>query len=110
MVRRHTRLSLRHGPARRFLNLIIAFALCGLWHGAAGHFVLWGLWHGGGLVAQATYRTALGPLGAQLGAAFDRVPLLGWATTLLFVAFGWLLFFYPTAQAGAMAVKLITFR
>jgi hypothetical protein len=59
---------------------------------------------------QATYRTALGPLGAKLGAGFDRVPLLGWLVTLLFVAFGWLLFFYPAAQAWAMAVKLLTFR
>ena len=100
----------RHGRVRRFLNLVVAFALCGLWHGPAGHFLLWGLWHGGGLVVQATYRTALGPLGAKLGAGFDRVPLLGWLVTLLFVAFGWLLFFYPAAQAWAMAVKLLTFR
>ncbi|OYU72827.1 MAG: membrane-bound O-acyltransferase family protein, partial [Alphaproteobacteria bacterium PA3] len=100
----------RHGPVRRFLNLVLAFALCGLWHGAAGHFILWGLWHGGGLVVQGTYRSALGPLGAKLGATFDRVPLLSWATTLLFVAFGWLLFFYPVAQAWSMALKLLTFR
>jgi len=100
----------RHGSVRRFFNLVLAFALCGLWHGAAGHFVLWGLWHGGGLVVQGTYRSALGPVGAKLGAAFDRTPLLGWATTLLFVAFGWLLFFYPVAQAWSMAVKLLTFR
>lgn len=100
----------RHGPARRFLNLVLAFALCGLWHGAAGHFILWGLWHGGGLVVQGTYRSALGPLGPKLGATFDRTPLLGWVMTLLFVAFGWLLFFYPAAQAWSMAVKLLTFR
>ena len=100
----------RHGPARRLLNLIVAFALCGLWHGAAGHFVLWGLWHGVGLILQATYRRALGPLGPKLGAVFERIPALGWSITLLFVAFGWLLFFYPPAQAWAMAVKLLSFR
>ena len=100
----------RHGRVRRFLNLVVAFALCGLWHGPAGHFLLWGLWHGGGLVVQATYRTALGPLGARLGAGFDRAPVLGWFVTLLFVAFGWLLFFYPAAQAWAMTVKLLSFR
>jgi alginate O-acetyltransferase complex protein AlgI len=100
----------RHGPVRRFFNLVLAFALCGLWHGAAGHFVLWGLWHGGGLVVQSTYRSALGPLGPKLGAIFDRIPLLGWAVTLAFVAFGWLLFFYPAAQAWTMAMKLLSFR
>ncbi len=28
---------------------VIAMALCGLWHGAAWHYVLWGVWHGLGL-------------------------------------------------------------
>ena len=100
----------RHRPARRFVNLLLAFALCGLWHGAAGHFILWGLWHGGGLVVQSTYRSALGRFGPQVGGLFDRIPALSWATTLGFVAFGWLLFFYPTAQAWSMAVKLLSFR
>ena len=100
----------RHGPARRFLNLVLAFALCGLWHGAAGHFVLWGLWHGFGLVIHATYRTHLGLIGPKLGRVFDRRPALGWVVTFLFVAFGWLLFFYPAEQARMMALKLVLFR
>ncbi len=72
--------------------------------------MLWGLWHGVGLILQATYRKALGPLGPKLAVVFDRIPALGWVLTLLFVAFGWLLFFYPLAQAWAMAVKLISLR
>lgn len=28
---------------------VIAMGLCGLWHGAAWHYMLWGLWHGIGL-------------------------------------------------------------
>jgi alginate O-acetyltransferase complex protein AlgI len=90
--------------------LIIAFALCGLWHGGAGHFMLWGLWHGVGLVVQATYRKALGSLGARLGDVLARFAVLSWLLTLVFVAFGWLLFFYPAAQAWAMAIKLLSFR
>jgi len=30
---------------------IIAMALCGLWHGAAWHYMLWGMWHGVGLAS-----------------------------------------------------------
>ena len=100
----------RHGPIRRSSNLIIAFALCGLWHGGAWHFVLWGLWHGVGLVLQATYRKALGSLGARIGNVLDRFVVLSWLLTLVFVAFSWLLFFYPAAQAWAMALKLLSFR
>jgi alginate O-acetyltransferase complex protein AlgI len=99
----------RHGLLRRSINLIIAFALCGLWHGGAGHFMLWGLWHGMGLVVQSTYRQSLGSIGAKLGRLFDRFTVLSWLLTLVFVAFGWLLFFYPAAQAWSMALKLILF-
>ena len=100
----------RHGPLRRCSNLIIAFALCGLWHGGAGHLVLWGLWHGLGLVVQSTYRQALGSIGASLGSILDRYAVLSWCLTLAFVAFGWLLFFYPVAQAWSMTLKLLSFR
>ncbi len=33
----------RKGTARKILNTLIVFALCGLWHGANWTFVLWGL-------------------------------------------------------------------
>jgi alginate O-acetyltransferase complex protein AlgI len=36
----------RKSGGRTYLNLLIVFFLCGLWHGAAWNFVVWGLWHG----------------------------------------------------------------
>ncbi len=33
----------RKGTARKIINILIVFALCGLWHGANWTFVLWGL-------------------------------------------------------------------
>ena len=100
----------RHGPARRLLNGLLAFAICGVWHGAAWNFVLWGLWHGLGLAINAGYRDALGPFGERLARGFARWPALGWLLTLPFVTFGWLLFFYEPARAAAMAAKLLSFR
>lgn len=91
----------RHGAARRVLNGLIAFALCGLWHGAAWNFVLWGVYHGAGLGLCATYRSIPG-LGAPLGRAFDKEPLAGFVITQLFVCLGWLLFFYPVREAWHM--------
>lgn len=90
---------------RRILNAMIAFALCGLWHGAAWHYVLWGLYHGAGLAININYRKAGAP-GRWLGWLFSRVPGLGRAVTLMFVCAGWLLFFYPADQAGRMALAL----
>lgn len=31
---------------RTYMNLLIVFFLCGLWHGASWNFVIWGLYHG----------------------------------------------------------------
>jgi alginate O-acetyltransferase complex protein AlgI len=95
----------RAGVFRRVMNGLIAFALCGLWHGPAWHYVLWGVYHGVGLAICANYRKA-GRVGALIGAAFTRAPVLGWAVTMYFVCFGWLLFFYPAGQACRMAVDL----
>ncbi|HEX8145338.1 MAG TPA: MBOAT family O-acyltransferase [Pyrinomonadaceae bacterium] len=41
------------GPRWRiYLNLLIVFFLCGLWHGASWNFVVWGLFHGAFLVIE----------------------------------------------------------
>ena len=42
----------RVAPWRVYLNLVIVFFLCGLWHGASWNFVVWGLFHGAFLVIE----------------------------------------------------------
>jgi alginate O-acetyltransferase complex protein AlgI len=96
----------RKGLFRKVANGILAFALCGLWHGAAWNFLLWGLYHGCGLAVCSSYRKVLGPVGAVVGGFFDRIPMASWAVTMVFVSVGWLLFFYPTEQAWSMAKLL----
>lgn len=98
----------RHGVARKTANGLIAFGLCGLWHGAAWNFAFWGLYHGAGLALSGNYRTALGAPGRALGVVFARVPLLGWAVTMVFVFVGWLYFFYPVPEATQMLRLLFT--
>jgi alginate O-acetyltransferase complex protein AlgI len=97
----------RVGGGRQVINGLVAFALCGLWHGPAWHFVAWGLYHGAGLAVSGTYRTGLGRLGARLGGFLDRAPLVAWALTFAFVMTGWLLFFYPVGEAAHMLRLLL---
>jgi alginate O-acetyltransferase complex protein AlgI len=92
----------RHGLARRVASGLIAFGLCGLWHGAAWHFVAWGLYHGVGLAVCAGY-SKLPVLGGVLRRGFEHEPMAGFALTQVFACAGWLLFFYPVHEALQMA-------
>ena len=71
----------RRGAARTGLNLLIVFALCGLWHGAGWSFLVWGLYHGAFLALE---RTKL------LSRA--RPKALGIPLTLVIVLVGWVIF------------------
>lgn len=42
----------RCAPGRVYLNLVIVFALCGLWHGARWTFLIWGLIQGAFLLIE----------------------------------------------------------
>ncbi len=97
----------RHGLARKMANGLIAFALIGLWHGPAWHFVLWGLYHGLGLAVSSNY-AAVPVAGPPLARFLGRRPAIGWLSTQLFAWFGWLIFFYPVAVAWQMAGLLFS--
>jgi alginate O-acetyltransferase complex protein AlgI len=89
----------RHGAARTYRNLVIVFALCGLWHGASWNFALWGLYHGAFLVAERW----------RLGAVLARCPAwLAHSYALVAVLFGWVLFRAPSlAHAAEFAASML---
>jgi alginate O-acetyltransferase complex protein AlgI len=91
----------RAGPSRKLINGLLAFAICGLWHGAAWNFLVWGLFHGVGLAICGSYRRWNSSF-ASLGRFFDRFPLLASILTVFYAWLGWLLFFYPVSQAFRM--------
>lgn len=72
----------RHGEWRTHANLVITFALGGLWHGASWMFVIWGLLHGLALVVHRLWQ-----------ASGWRMPRwLAWTITFLFVNGAWVFF------------------
>ena len=77
----------RRGAVRTYVNLVVVFFLCGLWHGASWTFVVWGLYHGCILVGErvADRRFGLRPSGF-VGALF----------TFAAVTIGWVFFRSPT--------------
>jgi alginate O-acetyltransferase complex protein AlgI len=92
----------RLGPVRTYVNLLIVFLLCGLWHGAAWTFVLWGAYHGLWLVLER-----IG--GERLLQSLPRP--LRHLYALLVVMVGWTLFRADSlAQAGNLLSKMFWIR
>lgn len=92
---------------RRYLNLLVVFAVSGLWHGAAWTFVIWGVFHGCCLVLSQALAPARQVCARTLGLA--RLPgLMAWAQTLwviLLVLIGWVFF---RAESIADALHILT--
>ncbi len=72
----------RRGRWRGHANLVFTFLLCGLWHGAAWHFVLWGGLNGVLLVVEREFRDRVWDF-ARVRASGGRV-LLALATFAVF--------------------------
>ena len=74
----------RKGKARYYLNLLIVWALTGLWHGAAWNYVLWGLyWY----VLQIAHKSVEKP--------WARMPLfLQWLFNFVLTIIGMMVFYY----------------
>lgn len=92
-------LGVRRPRWRIYLNLLIVFFLCGLWHGAAWNFVIWGLFHGAFLVIE---RMGLGSWLARQARPLRHL------YTLLVVMIAWVFFRAETLPhalgfIGAMA-------
>jgi alginate O-acetyltransferase complex protein AlgI len=70
----------RVSPWRLYLNLMLVFLLCGLWHGASWNFVIWGLMHGLLLIVERLgWRDFLAKRSAVLAHAYVLLAvLLAW--------------------------------
>ncbi len=73
----------RFSHARTYMNLLIVFILCGLWHGASWNYLAWGLFHGMFLALERT------PFGHRLDSAH---PVIHHAYVLLVLLVGWAIF------------------
>ena len=88
----------RLGSLRTYINLIIVFVLCGLWHGAAWTFVVWGLYHG---LLLAIERIAKNKFNFEpRGKIFQFI-------TFLLVAIGWIIFRSPNINFAFSYLKII---
>jgi len=78
---------------------VVAFALCGLWHGLSWQFLAWGLLHAGGMVLNNLHRhflrRRLGSKGLKRYLADGRIRVVAVIVTFEFVALSLVVAFYP---------------
>ena len=88
---------------RHLLNLMIVFAVSGLWHGANLTFLVWGFLHGAYQVVGQLTRAPRAALRRRLGIEDDArwLAVVQTAVTSLLVGFAWL-FFRANSMADAM--------
>jgi len=95
--------------SRQLGNVLLTFALCGLWHGASWNFILWGALHGVYLCAERLWMRprALGPDDPPGGPRFvpKASALLAMGRTFFLVLVAWVFF---RAQNLGEACSILT--
>jgi D-alanyl-lipoteichoic acid acyltransferase DltB (MBOAT superfamily) len=99
----------RRGRGRTFLNILIVFAVSGLWHGAAGTFLLWGLLNGlyqvSGMITLPLRQKLWRMLG--LREKGKLLPVVRCFLNFCFITASWILFRAETAGQAVYVVKHI---
>jgi alginate O-acetyltransferase complex protein AlgI len=107
----------RRGLAMTVVNIVVAMAVSGLWHGAQWHFLAWGLFHGALLAGFRVWEALVkkpalaavpalgsGGLGSVLRVAGAG---LGGVVTFALVTIGWGLFVMPVDRFALMIGRLL---
>lgn len=82
---------------RTYINIMIVFSVCGLWHGASWMFVLWGVIHGLGLCINRLWQKTK-----------IKIPeFIQWLITFLFINITWVFFRAENMQSAINVFKAI---
>jgi alginate O-acetyltransferase complex protein AlgI len=95
----------RHGPARRYINLLATMLLGGLWHGAGWSFVLWGALHGFYLCVNHGWRALRVRLGHDLSRSTRWGRALACVITFAAVVVGWVVFRADSVATATAMLK-----
>jgi alginate O-acetyltransferase complex protein AlgI len=82
----------RKGLRRQFINILIVWALTGIWHGANWTFLLWGLYYALFLILEKAF----------LLKWLEKAPVVGHIYTVLIAICGWVLFQLDSVEKAAV--------
>lgn len=97
----------RRGTGRKYLNLLIVFAVSGLWHGAALSFLVWGLLNGLYQVAGSITAPLRQQLRSRIGLSADSLPVQAWQMVCVFAlsTVAWVFFEAGSLSAGIAVLR-----
>lgn len=87
----------KKGPVRKLVNVVIVFAICGMWHGSGFSFLIWGLLHG--------LYSVIDNILKSKGFEKLRSGFFGRIITFCAVSFAWIFF---RADGASSAIGYIT--
>lgn len=87
----------RKGKKRGIINILVVWAVTGLWHGAHWNFVMWGLYYAALLILEKMF----------LGDILKKIPkLISWMYTFFITVVGWTLFMWDTDSISYMLSRI----
>lgn len=99
----------RKGEVRKYTNLLITFAVSGIWHGAGYKFLFWGLLHGIYQIMGEILMPAKNFLGKKMH--LDMHPIFRNAFKIIFtflmVMFAWIIFRADHLKTGLSMIKSV---
>ena len=77
----------RTSKSRNFLNKIVTFSVCGIWHGEQLHYLVWGIYHGIiNFITPKKNSTSLGAINNPIMRCLNTI------FTFVIAMFGWIIF------------------
>lgn len=80
---------------RTYLNIMIVFSICGLWHGASWMFIIWGIIHGLALCINRLWKNT----------KIILPNFLSWIITFGFINIAWVFFRAPNMSSATDILK-----
>ena len=96
----------RKGQTRQYINILLVFAISGLWHGASFAFILWGVLHAVYQIIERMTRPIIAPLVTHKNRGIRGVSLsVSYIITLVSVVLAWVFFRSATLEKSLLIFK-----
>jgi D-alanyl-lipoteichoic acid acyltransferase DltB (MBOAT superfamily) len=96
----------RQGSARQYINILLVFAISGLWHGASFAFIIWGVLHAVYQIIERITRPVVQPLVTHKNDYVRGVSLsVSFVITFVSVVLAWVFFRSGTLEKSMLVFK-----